>query len=453
MKAPNHIVGGFTLTGTFASLFFGINILSSIPLLVVTGIGSLLPDIDHSQSLLGKLFYPIAKWINRRFGHRTLTHSVPIIVAIGMISGIIESFCSDNYHITITLCLAYFFHILLDMFTISGVKLMYPFQRDRIYVMIGRKDLRMRTGDFRAEAIAMFVFIIMGISLLPLMRNGFWTTYNSFFGKPQHLLNEFQQTNDLLEVQYTIKKGSETFKGSGYCVDASLSKIVLLENQQWRIITKKDYVIEKVLPVHTGKQYRFEAVNFLDISADSLNQLLQQHPVSQLQLTSNQTFSIVQNGITTTAKKYQEDYPQNLHFQAMENKIELDTFLPDQSHAPRVATIRQQIALLKAEQQQKNLHFQSQQQQLEHLRTNYQNADFTQKEKLIAEIKALEKLQPPGSNIAKITQLENQIQQIQSEAHIRNTSKKLAIELKNRELKKGVEETRFVGIATFVIIE
>ena len=453
MKAPNHLIGGFTLTGTFASLFFGINILSSIPLLVVTGIGSLLPDIDHSQSLLGKLFYPIAKWINRHFGHRTLTHSIPIVVTLWVVSATIESFVSDNYHLTITLCLAYFFHIILDMFTISGVKLMYPFQRDRIYVMIGRKDLRMRTGDVKAEAIAMFIFILMGISLIPLMRNGFWTTYNSFFGQPQHLLNEFQQTNDLLEVQYSIKKGSETFKGSGYCIDANLSKIVLLENEEWRIITKKEYVIEKVLPVHTGRQYRFEAVNFLDISTDSLNQLLQQHPVSQLHLAGNQNFTIVQNGISSTAKKYQKDYPHKVFFQVVENKMKLDTFIADQSHAPRVAAIRQQIALLKAEQQQKDLFYQSQQLQLQQLRSNYQTADFAQKEKLIAEIKALEKLQAPGSNTTKITQLENQIQQIQSEAHIRNTSKKVEIDLKNQNLLSKHQNTKLTGSLIWVVIE
>ena len=67
----------------------------------------------------------------------------------------------------------------------------------------------MRTGDVRAEAIAMFIFIALGVSLIPLMENGFWTTYNTYFGRPQHLVNEFQATNDLLEVNYEVKEASQ----------------------------------------------------------------------------------------------------------------------------------------------------------------------------------------------------------------------------------------------------
>jgi inner membrane protein len=72
MTAPNHITGGIVF-GLFCS-FFSINIFAS-PVFISVLFGSLLPDIDHTKSWIGKSVYPIAKWISRNYGHRTL-HSI-----------------------------------------------------------------------------------------------------------------------------------------------------------------------------------------------------------------------------------------------------------------------------------------------------------------------------------------------------------------------------------------
>ncbi|MDA2934071.1 metal-dependent hydrolase, partial [Acidobacteria bacterium AH-259-D05] len=47
----------------------------SIEGLAVTAAGSLLPDIDTPTSSIGRPFFPLARWINQKIGHRTLTHS------------------------------------------------------------------------------------------------------------------------------------------------------------------------------------------------------------------------------------------------------------------------------------------------------------------------------------------------------------------------------------------
>ena len=180
---------------------------------------------------------------------------------------------------------------------------------------------------------------------------------------------------------------------------------------------------------------------------------MQQHPVTDIQVTSNNNFEIIQSGVATTTKKYQQKYPQNILFQAIENAIELDTFLPDQSHAPRIAALQQQIALLRAEQSQKNQLYESQQHQILQLRQTYADAPITQKENLIAQIRELEKARPPASIAPKIAHLKNQIGMIQNQAHIKNTSQRFALELKNQEKLEGQEETEFTGIITQIIIE
>ena len=54
----------------------GVNILQDYRLLPIILIASILPDIDHTKSIIGKIFFPIAQVINRKYGHRTITHSV-----------------------------------------------------------------------------------------------------------------------------------------------------------------------------------------------------------------------------------------------------------------------------------------------------------------------------------------------------------------------------------------
>jgi inner membrane protein len=74
MTAPNHITGGIVFTGLF--LFFPLIFFANPIFISVTILGSLLPDIDHTKSWIGKSVYPIAKWLSRNYGHRTITHSI-----------------------------------------------------------------------------------------------------------------------------------------------------------------------------------------------------------------------------------------------------------------------------------------------------------------------------------------------------------------------------------------
>lgn len=56
---------------------------SSLPLILMTMAFSLLPDIDSSQSLMGRIFGPISEAIEQKFGHRTLTHTAAFAAAMG----------------------------------------------------------------------------------------------------------------------------------------------------------------------------------------------------------------------------------------------------------------------------------------------------------------------------------------------------------------------------------
>jgi inner membrane protein len=188
MTAPNHVVGGFVFTGVVGS-FFDWNIIASPLSIAVVVVVSLLPDIDFPKSPLGYVLPFISKPLNRHFGHRTITHT---IFALALVTLVFTPLGFGGIAF-----LAYFSHLLFDMLTLQGVPLMYPFQKNP-YVFPPRPELRFRTGDTRAELVCLSIFILSGVFMQPLLKDGFWTTYNRSFGTLKHLASEKLKSTDLL---------------------------------------------------------------------------------------------------------------------------------------------------------------------------------------------------------------------------------------------------------------
>lgn len=132
-----HLRGGlFTaivlilfLAPTFAISRTPLNIiLLSISILL----GSLLPDIDHPHSLLGRYVPFISKPLYRYCGHRSLTHSLFFIFALVLL---ISLFGFELFAFGIGVGMLS--HVLLDLFWpgSSGVAFLYPFYKRRIDLM------------------------------------------------------------------------------------------------------------------------------------------------------------------------------------------------------------------------------------------------------------------------------------------------------------------------------
>lgn len=92
MNYKTHITGGLclgTATYTLVSnmIMTNSNILSTLGVTFISTsvIGSLIPDIDHPGSYLGKKFPLISKPTSSMFGHRGITHSPIIITLIYMV--------------------------------------------------------------------------------------------------------------------------------------------------------------------------------------------------------------------------------------------------------------------------------------------------------------------------------------------------------------------------------
>ena len=293
MTAPNHIAGGIVFTGIFTSLW-NINIFSNPYFLGVTVLVSLLPDIDTPSSIIGKPFYPLSKWLYRRYGHRTLTHSIISCAIFTLIAYIWERLNNQPTQYTQIVFFAYFGHLLLDMVTTAGVPLLYPFWRNPC-VIPGNPAYRLTTGNVKQEGIMFFIFACSTAFMSNLFQQGFWLTYNQQFNDIIHIYREFKKSNNLYRIDYDLYDFQRPVNGTGYLVYADFQQLYIVANDT--ILHLKEgqqgLKINLLKPYDTGHTLTTKRINFSHIPADSLNYLVNDKFISYTKITATEKADVV----------------------------------------------------------------------------------------------------------------------------------------------------------------
>ena len=284
MSGPNHIVGGIVFTGIYLSMWDR-NIYGQLHYLAFTAFFSVLPDIDHTKSLIGKSFYPIAKWLDRKFGHRTITHSLACYIGLAILIGSFERSYFNSNEISRIFLWAYGSHLIFDMMTIQGVPIFYPFKKNPC-VIPGNPKFRFRSSDIKAESIIFLIFISLAFTCKDLFAKGFWNTYNTSFNTLKHLHNESIQYNKALSVTYKFTNLGNALSGKGWLLQSTVEKALLFEPGKGFINITNNDKIEILQPERTQTTFRHQELQFSAITLDSLNQLLKGKPIANLKIQS-----------------------------------------------------------------------------------------------------------------------------------------------------------------------
>lgn len=146
---------------------------NSSPMVVGLAIvGSQLPDLDTSTSIIGQVAYPLSSFLEKRYPHRTVTHSFAAIALIAVLwaAAIWGINTAGWYQFTQTewfaLWLGMFFSIVSDTFTVQGCQLFWPVP---VWCYSGSSwdKKRIRTGSpaeitIVAIATALAIWVIFG---------------------------------------------------------------------------------------------------------------------------------------------------------------------------------------------------------------------------------------------------------------------------------------------------
>lgn len=145
MTAPTHIAFSL-LCGSIGSADY----LAS----AACAVGSLLPDLDHPRSSIGRVFFFVSHPLNMRFGHRGLVHSFFVWIPLLIVGLLVRS------HTIQWLAIGALSHVIIDCYNTAGVRAFSPFS-DKSVVMF-KRDWRVSAGSLGE----IYVFILIAC-LLP----------------------------------------------------------------------------------------------------------------------------------------------------------------------------------------------------------------------------------------------------------------------------------------------
>jgi len=160
------------------------------PLVVGAAIlGSQLPDIDTTESAMGKLFYPIARWIEDRFPHRTVTHS--FLFSVGIAIAAIPLYLWVNPKVAYALPLGHLLAIMSDTFTKQGVQLFWP---SPVWCITGSNpNARLSTGSTGEFWVIGLTTIALMIALNIQTDGGLMLSVDKILGMHEGVVNTYNE--------------------------------------------------------------------------------------------------------------------------------------------------------------------------------------------------------------------------------------------------------------------
>jgi len=292
MTAPNHIAGGIAITGILASLM-NINIFEKVEYVSIAVLFSLLPDIDLRSSIIAKIFLPVSLLVTKHFAHRTITHSAVFLFVVFLISYVLNYFLIGSQTVTYIVVFATISHFVLDMMTLQGLSLAYPFMPNR-FVLPANPKMRIRTGDKQKELIFFTVFLLINFASIDLIKNGFWMNFNQSFGTLKHLHAQNKLNTNFLKCAYSFERNNILQVDTAFVISTTENNCVLYNHRQKRIIEveKSDNytTINYTRPLHSDIPKVSNYAKILQADIDSINQFMTNKIIIECEVNSTAEF-------------------------------------------------------------------------------------------------------------------------------------------------------------------
>ena len=184
------------ISGLMTSLVIG----TADPLAVSVGaIAGLLPDVDISKSPAGRVLFPISSFLEKRFPHRSCTHSILASLAIGAVVYGLAYSAVVSWRLAHAIEIGYTFGYLVDAITKSGIQLFFP--ANLRCVVPGNRKLRLSTGSNWEYAILVLVVAVLLLVLNINTHGGMGFTFNEILATPrgvQELMNQKGNTHQIV---------------------------------------------------------------------------------------------------------------------------------------------------------------------------------------------------------------------------------------------------------------
>jgi len=278
MISITHMSFGVLLTEFILS---SLGIKPSTPALCLSGIGSLLPDIDTPKSALGRIF-PFSSIIEQKYGHRQITHSwIFIVISIVLFAPIM--FLNQGWIKYVAIIIGITSHIMIDMVNLSGVPFFYP--NPSRFVFPSHKTSRIEVNSKR-EYILLAVLIFLVTVTTPLSFIGYKSLFYRLAQTPYGAIEEAKKYSEdnLLKVKIrglwrkSQSAINDEFKvlaiqDDGLIVQSRNKKIYLASHTYYSAIVINRISVhaqEKIEKSAVSKKYSYCLFDSINIPEDSI---------------------------------------------------------------------------------------------------------------------------------------------------------------------------------------
>ena len=210
MVAGTHLIFGLYATLGLAALFaLKFNVFVGL----FTALGAVLPDVDVATSWVGRAAPPLSKFLERRFGHRTFTHSLLGWAIAGLVFLPIFFWRREVYG---GFLIGYVSHIILDCVNKTGVGIFFPLEVRG--VVPGRDDLRIQVRS-TAEFILMGIFLtLLAVNVYIYSVGGVTKYLHRLFGIPKTAVVDYldwaPEYRVFAKVNLVDVKTNQRFRGT-----------------------------------------------------------------------------------------------------------------------------------------------------------------------------------------------------------------------------------------------
>lgn len=240
MMAVTHAAiaaaGTSLVLGTFNPLPLGLAIL-----------GSQLPDLDTTTSTIGKIFFPLSSWIEDRFPHRSVTHSLLATVGITVVSLSAGHFLLGDIMIAIALPLGHLLACFSDTFTKKGVQLFYPNPAWAISVSNPRR--RLKTGGAGELWVLAIAIALLTLGYYLANGGGVTTKVSQSLGLKDGIVRIYNQNAATNHVYADIKgvwRRDRTNADGRYWILGNEGKEFIVSDGQGIYKTNDQIVVERL---------------------------------------------------------------------------------------------------------------------------------------------------------------------------------------------------------------
>lgn len=247
MNAGTHIVFASALYLGGAALF------EYRPDLIGWGLAagaSVLPDIDLPTSTLGRTLFWLSTRLERRFGHRTLTHSLLALVAVGILASPLYLLSQPAYWWAVLG--GYWSHLWIDMTNLRGVDLYWPTAMRSVWPR--NMHHRMEVGS-KAEMVLQVALLAIALLLYPVsgigLRHGLANLLGNFDMARNNYLKDAGQHWYSLNLTATDNLTLERVQCDCPVVGTWRSGLIVLQGDQLRAIGENQET-NNLYPLHVA---------------------------------------------------------------------------------------------------------------------------------------------------------------------------------------------------------